>query len=159
VTLVIVMQTAAEYIEERTTTIPNGIGCQLWTGAYFSNGYGRISRGGYGAVAAHRLAFEVYKGRIPPGLCVLHKCDTPACCNPDHLFLGTQKDNSVDMANKGRGANQKKTHCPSGHEYTKENTYIGSTGSRLCKACHQEYNKKAIRLKNQRVRYSIQRGH
>lgn len=53
---------------------------------------------------AHRVSFSVFKGEIPPGLCVLHRCDTPMCVNPDHLFLGTQSDNMLDMYAKNRGA-------------------------------------------------------
>lgn len=53
---------------------------------------------------AHRLAWEFSKGPIPEGLQVLHKCDNRKCCNPSHLFLGTQKDNIQDMISKGRKA-------------------------------------------------------
>ena len=52
---------------------------------------------------AHRVAWEVFVGEIPPGMNVLHRCDNPPCCNPDHLFLGTQKDNVHDMMAKDRG--------------------------------------------------------
>ena len=50
-----------------------------------------------------RIMYEKYKGKIPEGLFVLHHCDNPSCINPDHLFFGTAKDNSVDMIKKGRG--------------------------------------------------------
>lgn len=52
--------------------------------------------------AVHRLTYQVYFGEIPGGLSVLHRCDNPRCCNPYHLFAGTQKDNMEDMAAKGR---------------------------------------------------------
>lgn len=77
--------------------------CNLWAGAVYPNGYGAISTGGRGKVIrAHRAAYELYVGPIPAGMCVLHRCDVPACVNPLHLFLGTKKDNTLDMIKKGR---------------------------------------------------------
>ena len=81
---------------------PNS-GCWLWLGGM------KGTRSNYGNVKvnkqsfrAHRVAWTRVHGPIPDGLGVLHACDTPPCVNPDHLFLGTQKDNNRDMARKCR---------------------------------------------------------
>jgi hypothetical protein len=66
-------------------------------------GYGQL-RVGTKLVLAHRLAYELVKGPIPAGMDVLHKCDYRPCCNPEHLFPGTQLDNMQDAATKGRTA-------------------------------------------------------
>ena len=67
-----------------------------------SHGYGQIRIQGKGHLT-HRLAYELWHGiQLPPGVHVLHRCDNPPCCNPLHLFLGTQKDNVHDAARKGR---------------------------------------------------------
>lgn len=78
-----------------------GRGCWEWQRA-------RANDGGYGCLnwkgvhMAHRVSWAVHVGPIPKGLNVLHKCDNPPCCNPDHLFLGTLADNNADMEAKGR---------------------------------------------------------
>jgi hypothetical protein len=79
--------------------------CWLWLGHL--QRYGRFKPQGIRnspQVLAHRYSYELHFGPIPIGMNVLHKCDNPACVNPDHLFLGTQKDNVIDMMNKGRGS-------------------------------------------------------
>lgn len=83
-----------------------GDACHLWSGCTNNKGYGQIGRGGrYGRMMlAHRAAWEIANGPIPKGLCVLHKCDTPLCVNPAHLFLGTIADNNADMLGKGRAS-------------------------------------------------------
>ena len=80
-------------------------GCWLWMGARPRGRYGKIGlgRAEEGEMLAHRLSWVLYRGPIVAGLNVLHRCDTPACVNPDHLFLGTQRDNIRDMVAKGRG--------------------------------------------------------
>lgn len=78
-------------------------GCWLWIGRYGPRGYGQMRPGrGEREYRAHRLSWEIYRGPIPVGLHVLHKCDVPECVNPEHLFLGTDQDNADDCASKRR---------------------------------------------------------
>lgn len=77
-------------------------GCILWLGRKDAKGYGRIGWNSKQNRRAHRVAWEMERGPIPDGLCVLHRCDTPACVNLEHLFLGTQRENIADRDAKGR---------------------------------------------------------
>lgn len=77
--------------------------CWGWTGAVSQFGYGAMSQREGKNLFAHRYSWELHNGqRIPEGLLVCHKCDCPPCTNPDHLFLGTDADNSRDCLAKGR---------------------------------------------------------
>lgn len=75
-----------------------------WKAQTLPKGYGLFRRGSlqHGKVLAHRFSYELQHGDIPVGMNVLHKCDNPRCVNPEHLFLGTQKDNVADMVAKKR---------------------------------------------------------
>lgn len=83
--------------------------CWVWTANTSEDGYGQIKEGSPSRkqFRAHRLSYEMHQKRIPEGLCVLHKCDNPPCVNPEHLFVGTRKDNSDDMEEKGRAVHAK----------------------------------------------------
>jgi len=76
-------------------------GCWGWSG-YKHRGYGRLNIGDT-TIGAHRLSWVIHRGRIPVGIHVLHACDNRECCNPAHLFLGTNDDNVKDKIAKGRG--------------------------------------------------------
>lgn len=78
-------------------------GCIEWSGGRNAYNYGRFWMNGK-LIGAHRAAWIIANGSIPPGMHVLHKCDNPPCVNVEHLFLGMPKDNVADMAAKGRMA-------------------------------------------------------
>lgn len=93
-----VARSLAERLWEKTA---NGPGCWMWLGAV-TNRYGILRDADGRGRRTHRVAWEVTNGPIPPGMYVCHRCDTPLCVRPDHLFLGTSQDNHADMVAKGR---------------------------------------------------------
>jgi len=98
-------------------------------------------------VPAHRVAWMLTHGEIPEGLCVLHRCDNPPCVNPDHLFLGTLKDNSQDMLRKLRRPSMVATHHRCGHRKSVENTYVSPTGYIYCRACNRQKRREYVARK------------
>jgi len=78
-------------------------GCWIWVADKLFTGYGQFWFKEKMQLA-HRVSYQLFVASIPDGLCVLHKCDNPSCVSPDHLFLGTQKENLQDMTVKGRKA-------------------------------------------------------
>lgn len=82
----------------------NGNSCWEWQGKINLSGYGQIGKRGEPKkqVITHRISYEIFKGEIPKGLIICHSCDNKICCNPDHLWIGTPKDNFHDAMKKGR---------------------------------------------------------
>jgi hypothetical protein len=93
-------QPLAEFLEENSIPVPES-GCHLWLRAASEGGYGRFTVGGRRLIA-HRVAWELRNGPIPPGMVACHKCDTRICINPDHIFIGTPGDNVRDCVRKLR---------------------------------------------------------
>lgn len=80
--------------------------CWEWSACKTKDGYGQF-RFHKQMQLAHRIAYHLYVGEIPVGMCVCHRCDNPSCVNPVHLFLGTHIDNMLDRDNKGRDADHR----------------------------------------------------
>ena len=119
----------------RKVTIGSPDECWEWQGSRRGDSYGQLYVA-HKHRAAHRFSFFLANCYYPP--VVRHKCDNRVCVNPHHLEGGTQTDNMRDVVERGRHFYANKTHCPRGHEYTKENTYIRPKGSRECRACRKE---------------------
>ncbi len=83
--------------------------CWIWKGCLIESGYGTIGYKGKNFVV-HRLMYELFVAKIPEGMLACHICDNKLCCNPSHIFLGTHKDNLVDMVNKKRSNFGEKHH-------------------------------------------------
>lgn len=94
------IMTLAQKLDFYSMPEPNS-GCALWLGSHNEKGYGQLWWDNKNH-KAHRLSWRARNGAVPSGMSVLHRCDNPACINPDHLFIGSQKDNLADMARKGR---------------------------------------------------------
>jgi len=119
-------------------------GCWQWTGATNKGGYGSLRWEGRFPYA-HRVVYELLVGPIPKGMQLDHLCRNRACVRPDHLEPVTCRENVL----RGDGIaanNARKTHCPQGHEYTEENTYVNH-GRRFCRMCGRDHFNRWYRRK------------
>lgn len=110
--------------------------CWLWTGKLDRKGYGR-----FGTHRAHRYSYETMIGDIPRGMFVCHRCDTPGCVRPTHLFLGTARDNMQDCLRKGRHPKTQVARCKQGHPFSATNTLRTKRGWRRCRICNAEWTR------------------
>lgn len=126
-------------------------GCWNWIGSIDEHGYGLL-RVKNGHLSAHRVSYFIHKGPILKPLTIDHLCRNHCCVNPDHLEAVTL----VENIKRGLGAgviNARKTHCPKGHPYSKENTYIWRYSlqkeltRRVCKVCYLRQKAKMRRAK------------
>ena len=119
------------------------LACWPWLASKRRNGYGQIGirrEGRLFVESAHRVAWELTHGPIPEGVSICHHCDNRPCCNPGHLFRGSQTDNMQDAAQKGRmkgnGGRAPLAYCKRGHRMIGENILYRPDGRRSgCKAC------------------------
>jgi hypothetical protein len=116
--------------------------CWIWGRSYNGAGYGQAWNKVAGKIEnAHRVAWKIANDRHDIGRAdfIMHECDNKACVNPGHLTLGDNRTNLIDAIARGLatpGAHSRaKTHCPSGHGYTEDNTYYRANGHRICKSC------------------------
>lgn len=122
-------------------------GCWLWQRA-LTRGYGQVSIGGrYSSkLQTHRVTYEYFRAEIPPGLVLDHLCRRTNCTNPWHLDPTTSPENVRRGDTAASGApNRAKTHCPSGHPYSPENTYSPPRNpqERMCRTCRREHKRRA----------------
>jgi hypothetical protein len=127
-------------------------GCWIWIGCVSGsrngqNKYGAISVGNQ-RKKVHRIAYEMLKGSIPEGMEIDHLCKNTLCCNPDHLEPVPHSTN----CQRGQAGKYQllKTHCPQGHEYTPENTYM-YRNRRTCRICAYEKGKRHVENNRDRV--------
>lgn len=125
--------------------------CWPWTGTMRNNGYGAIRFQRIEMVATRAVMTAIH-GPIPGDLIVCHKCDNPPCVNPKHLFIGTYRDNVLDMLAKGRGNHRgggKLKYCRSGRHLLDETAYSapGNPTRRICGVCMLERQREWKRKK------------
>lgn len=105
----LLMKITLKHVERFIQKVTKTDGCWLWNANKDEHGYGLVwiqNRRYF----AHRVSYQIHTAVEPGDLHVLHRCDNPSCVNPDHLFLGTQRDNVLDCAAKGRTSRGEKRY-------------------------------------------------
>ncbi len=130
-------------------------GCWPWKGFVNDRGYGSLTINGR-SYKAHRLSYEWANGPIPEGLQIDHLCRVRHCVNPGHMEAVTQATN-IRRGVSPTAKNARKTHCPQGHHYDEENTYVKPSGYRICRICKREnhnamYHRRAEEINERRRR-------
>ena len=121
-------------------------GCWMWTGNVACHGYGHFKVKGK-QKKAHRVAYELFKGKIGKGLDIDHLCSERSCVNPDHLEAVTAKENVRRTVERGHHKQASQTHCIRGHPLSGDNLYTYPSGTRMCRICHREKSNGARRLR------------
>lgn len=115
--------------------------CWPWLAALKGNGYGVIGRGGRGAgySYAHRVAYELAVGPIPPSMTIDHLCRNRRCCNPSHLEIVTRGENTL-RGNSRAAINARKSHCINGHPLADAFVWVAANGDveRHCRVCDRD---------------------
>lgn len=129
--------------------------CYIWIGSrsQSGNGYGQLYVGGR-LKGAHQVAWFLEMGHWAEdlNLYVLHHCHRKECVRPDHLYLGTKRDNELDLIAEGGHANTNKTHCKNGHLLEGSNLIPNLRNARQCRICHNEAH---ARYKRREVRPNV----
>lgn len=134
-----------DYVESFWAKVDKTDGCWLWTRAT-QRGYGVATVAFRTQGVAHRYAYELLVGPIPEGMTIDHVkargCTSKRCVNPAHMEVVTRGENTArsnrGRDNSGRKPRALKTHCKHGHEFTPENTYLCTNGSRACRTCSRK---------------------
>lgn len=133
-------------------------GCWIWMGHLNRFGYGTYNFAKYysekKSILVHRWVWEYFKEPIKDELTVDHLCRVHNCVNPEHMEIVTKGENTL-RGNAFTAINARKTHCPSGHEYTKENTLRANKNARRCAICTRKRAREAARRHREQKRQAI----
>lgn len=138
----------AARLEEGAIPEPNS-GCWIWTRHITTTGYGYLHNSAVNSNETHRISYILRHGSVPDGLVLDHLCRVRCCCNPDHLEAVTFAEN-IYRGNSRAAQNRRKTHCHRGHPFSGENLMIAPSGSRQCRECLSQANRRNHRLRMER---------